>query len=129
MKKYMVSFFAVTALFLSSSIGARSWDGIRNNTMLGVQINLKGENPQPIIPRGQIIQTSFHGHSGEFAVKPTLGSWFTPDFDALERQVEQERNANRGKKAVVYIGTSYLGGWDFRIAWEDQQAFNTNKAF
>ncbi|HJZ23691.1 MAG TPA: hypothetical protein VJ201_04495 [Candidatus Babeliales bacterium] len=129
MKKYMASFFAVTALFLSLSIGARSWDGIRNNTMLGVQINLKGENPQPIVPRGQIIQTSYHGHSGEFAVKPTFGDWFMPDFDALDRQVAQGRNANPGKKPVVYIGTGYMGGWDFRIAWEDNNQFNANKAF
>lgn len=130
MKKHLLTI--ITVLFLSSSIGAWSWQGIRNNTIAGVKINLRGSSQQPILPAGQIIQTSYHGHSGEFAVTSRLyENWFKPDYQALEDQVDQgsNKNENRGKRPVVYIGTSYTGGWDFRIVWEDDNKFNTNKAF
>lgn len=131
MKKYMISFFAAVVLSFSASIGAWSWQGIRNNTILGVKINLRGSTQQPILPAGQIIQTSYHGHSGEFAVYSSIYGWFKPDYQALEDQVieSSNKNENIGKRPVVYIGTGYTGGWDFRIVWEDNNKFNTNKAF
>ena len=52
-----------------------------------------------------------------------------PDFNALDKQVQEGMNRNPGKRPVVYIGTGWTGGWDFRIVWEDEKQFNTNKAF
>lgn len=129
MKKYILSFFAASALFLGSSIGARSWQGVRNGTLLGVTFNLKGESQQPVLPRDGLVRTSYHGHSGEFRVYTAIRGWTTPDFDALDRQVEAGRRnpENKNKVPVVYIGTSYTGGWDFRIVWEDRARFEENR--
>jgi len=122
----------VTGVF-NPSMRSYPWKWVMNNTRSEIQVReivdpnsiyaqeaaeqgLPIGNPIKIAPgqRWEIFE-----ENKRFEVYSKVSGWFEPDYANLEQQVAEglRKDENKYKSPAISIGSTYTGGWEFKIVW------------